>query len=123
MFILKKGAFIGKINSPIQEFYFADSQVLLKLVQSYACNIYGIWNLFAPVCQKSFMSYNFALRAILKLHRTTHRYVLENMTDIPHFYVELLSQYVTFIGSLLSSSFPVRFLSRFCVSDLRTVMG
>ena len=97
----------------------------MKLVQSYACNIYGsnIWNLFSPECQKLFTSYNVALRTILKLPRTTHRYVLENMTDIPHLYVQLLSRYVTFTRSLLSSSFPVRFLSRLCVSDLRTVMG
>ena len=38
---LKRGAFIGKVNSLFQEFYFADSSVLMKLMTAYSCNLYG----------------------------------------------------------------------------------
>ena len=122
---LKRGAFIGKTNSLLQEFHYADPQVLLKLIQTYACNIYGsnIWDLFSPECNKLYTSYNVTLRNILNLPRTTHRYVLECLTDMPHLYVQLLSRYITFTKSLQSSSFPIRFLSSLCISDMRTVIG
>ena len=122
----KRGAFIGKINSLMQEFHYANPNVLLNLVQSYACNIYGsnIWNLFSPACGRLYTSYNVALRSILKLPCQTHRYLLEPLTDAPHLYVSLLARYVTFVHSLLDNqSFEVRFLAHLSTKDMRTVVG
>ena len=123
---LKRGAFIGKVNSLLQEFYYASPSVLIKLASAYCCNIYGsnVWDLFSSDCQRLFRSYNVALRMIFNLPRTTHRYLVESLTDIPHLYVQLLSRYVTFSTSLLESdSFEVRFLARICISDMRTTLG
>ena len=52
----KRRVFIGKINSLLQEFHYSDSNVLLKLAQTYACNVYGsnVWNLFSPTCSRLF---------------------------------------------------------------------
>ena len=122
---LKRGAFIGKANALLQEFHFADPHVLLRLLQSYACCVYGsnTWDLFSTECNRLYTSYNVTLRNIMNLPRTTHRYVLECLTDIPHLYVQLLSRYVTFAKNLQTSSFPIRFLSSLCISDMRTVIG
>ena len=123
---LKRGAFIGKVNSILQEFYYADSQVLMKLVTAYSCNIYGsiTWDLFSPECQKLYRSYNVTLRTVNNLPRTTHKYLLEGLTNYPHLFTMLLSRYVTFTRSLLrSDSLPVRFLARVCLSDMRSVLG
>ena len=123
---LKHGAFIGKVNSILQEFHYADSNVLMKLITAYSCSMYGSnsWDLFSPECQKLYRSYNVTLRTVNGLPRTTHKYLLESLTGYPHLFVQLLSRYVTFSKSLLkSNSFPVRFLARVCLSDTRSVFG
>ena len=114
------------MNSILQEFHYANSDVLMKLVSAFTCNMYGsnTWDLFSPECQKLYRSYNVALRLIYDLPRTTHKFLLESVTGSIHLNVQLLSRYVTFAKSLLrSDSFPVRFLSRICCSDMRTVLG
>ena len=100
----KRGIFIGKVNSLMQEFHYAAPSVLIKFVHTYACNIYGsnIWDLFSPACSRLFTSYSVVFRHIMKLPRQTHRYLLEPLSMVPHFYVLLLSRYVTFVQSLLN---------------------
>ena len=123
---MKRGSFIGKTNSLLQEFHYARPEVLLNLVNTYACNIYGsnIWDLFSTDCQRIFSSYNVMLRNIFNLHRTTHRYILETLSDVPHLYVQLIARYVTFVNSLLSNdAFEVRCLSNICLSDKTTIIG
>ena len=123
---LKRGTFIGKVNSLLQEFYFADSKILMKLMMSYCCNIYGsnTWDLFSPECQKLYRSYNVTLRTLNDLPRMTHKYLLESLVEGPHLFVQLLSRYVTFAKALLESySFPVRFLANICILDMRCVLG
>ena len=122
---LKRGAFIGKVNSLLQEFHYANPSVLLRLIQSYACNVYGsnVWDLFSAECQRLYTSYNVTIRNVLRLPRTTHRYLIEGLTDIPHLYVQLLSRYVTFAHSLQKSTFETCFLSNICIGDMRTTLG
>ena len=123
---LKRGAFIGKINSLLQEFHYAAPHVLIKFMQTYACNLYGsnTWDLFSNECQKLYRSYNVAIRNMLKLPRTTHRYLIEPISEVPHLYVQLLSRYVTFAQNLLGNdAFEIRFLAKLAVSDMRTTLG
>ena len=92
---LKRGGFISRVNSLIQEFLYALPRVLLQLVQKCACNLYGsnILNLFSPECDRIYKIYNVALRTILKLPRKTHRYLLEPLTSgFPHLYAQLLTR-------------------------------
>ena len=94
----------SRVNSLIQEFPYASPRVLLQLVQTYACNLYGsnILNLFSSEYDRIYKSYNVALRTILKLPRKTHRYLLEPLTSgFPHLYTQLLSQYVSFARNLI----------------------
>ena len=122
----KRGIFIGKTNSLLQEFHYASPYVLMTLLHSYACNIYGsnTWDLFSVDCQRLFTSYNVAVRNIHKLPRATHRYLLEPLTGSPHLYTLLLARYTTFVRSLLSNeAFEVRFMANLCLTDMRTVTG
>ena len=121
---LKRCGFIGKVNSLLQEFYYASPGVLLKFVQAYACNIYGsnTWNLFSSECNKIYTSYNVAIRNIYNLPRTTHRYMLEPLTEFPHLYTQLLARYITFAkGLYVNNAFEVRFLANICLGDYRTI--
>ena len=123
---IKRGRFIAKVNALLEEFHYAAPDVVMKLLQTYACNIYGsnTWDLFSRECQKVYTNYNVAVRNMLKLPRTTHRYLLEPLTESPHLFTQLVSRYVTFVSSLLcSNAFEVRFLVRLCMNDQRTVLG
>ena len=122
----KRGVFIGKVNSLMQEFRFASPQVLLNLVHTYACNIYGsnTWDLFSQDCERLSKSYNVTVRNILNLPRTTHRYLIEPLIDRPHLHVQMLARYATFGKALLANdSFPVRFLASLSSTDMRTILG
>ena len=46
---IKKGQFIGKINSMLQEFYYVSPKVFMKLVNVYATSFHGsnLWDLFS----------------------------------------------------------------------------
>ena len=122
----KRGMFIGKTNSLLQEFSNVSRDTFLKLLRAFATNIYGanLWDIFGKNCDKLFKSYNVAIRNALKIDRCTHRYLLEPLSKELHLKTMLCSRFVSFHKSLLScSKFPVRFLARVFESDLRTVHG
>ena len=123
---IKRGAFIGKTNSLLQEFYGTSPSVLFKLLHSFGTNLYGsnLWDLFGKDCEKLYTSYNVAVRHILNIDRCSHRYILEPVSEALHLKVMLLSRFVSFHGSLIKSSkFPVRFLAKLYEEDLRTNHG
>ena len=122
----KKGSFIGRTNSLLQEFGNVSHKVLLKVLCSFATNLYGsnLWDLFGPDCERVYTSYNVAIRNALKIDRRTHRNLIEPLSDIPHLKTLFASRFLRFHNSLRSSSkFPVRFLARLHENDLRTVHG
>ena len=44
---LKRGSFIGRVHSIMQEFYFANPMIKLKMISIYATSFYGssLWNI------------------------------------------------------------------------------
>ena len=122
----KRGVFIGKMNSILQEFHFATPDVIIKLMNIYATTLYGsnTWNIFSNDCEKLYSSFNVAVRQILRVDRCTHRYLIEALSQCHHLKTVIASRYVTFHKTLLASrKKPVRFLARLNEIDLRTVMG
>ena len=55
---IKRGKFIGKVNSLLQEFHFVDSDIMVKLINLYATSFYGsgTWDLFSKECERIFKS-------------------------------------------------------------------
>ena len=122
----KRGNFIAKMNSLLQEFHFVKSDVLIKLMNTYATSIYGsnIWDIFSKDCEKLYTSFNVALRQILMVDKCTHRYLLEELSECMHLKTMLAGRYVNFYRSLVESAkMPVRFLARISERDQRTVLG
>ena len=122
--IEKRGAFIGKANSLLQEFGNVSPEVLTKIVQSFAMNIYGsnLWDIFGKDCERLYASFNVAIRNVFKVDRCTHRYMIEPLSEMPHLKTMLASKFISFHDSLVNSKkFSVRFLARISESDLRTV--
>ena len=122
----KRGSFIGKTNALLQEFNNVTPKVLVKILHTFAANLYGsnLWDLFGRDCERLFNSYNVAIHNIMKVDRRTHRYLIEPISEVLHLKTLLASRKISFHESLIASSkFPVRFLARLVVSDLRTTHG
>ena len=122
----KRGKFIGKMQSLFQEFSYVDPSVFMKVINLFNTSFYGssLWDLFSSDCDKIFKSWNVTVRQAFGVHRCTHRYFIEAISESMHPKVMLLSRYVTFVNSLRKSSkLGVRLLTRLAEGDNRTVMG
>ena len=123
---LKRGKFIGKVNSLLQELHFASPDVLMKLLNVYTTSFYGspLWNIMSKDCDRLFKSWNVTVRHTLNLERQTHRNLIESLSGCLHPKVMLASRLVSFYRSLINSSkFSIRFLARLAERDKRTVLG
>ena len=122
----KRGKYIGKVNSLLQEFHFVNPDIMTKLVNVYATSFYGsgTWYIFSTSCEKLYKSWNITIRQIFNLEWSTHRYLIEHISGCLHLKVMLVSRYITFYKTLISSSkIRVSFLSRLIENDIRTVLG
>ena len=124
---VKRGKFIGKLNSLSQEFHFASPAIFTtKLLNIYAVSFYGsgLWDLFSSDCERLYRAWNVAIRQAWKIPNTTHRYLIESISESLHPKVMLASRYITFVKSLLASpKYPVRVFAQLCHADYRTIVG
>ena len=123
---VKRGKFIGKVNSLLQEFYYADPAVVIKLLKVYCTSFYGssLWDIYSADVDRLYKSWNVSVRNIFNVPYTTHRYLIEPLSDCPHPKTMISGRYVKFVHSLASSSKPsVSYLARIVRNDNRTLMG
>ena len=68
----------------------------MTLVQIYLSSMYGsnLWDLFDCHAEKLYISWNVLIRTTFKLHFATHRYIVYNLTKIPHIRISLLKRFV-----------------------------
>ena len=88
----KRGKFIGKINSLRQEFYFVSPEVKVQLYNIYTTSFYGsmLYNLYSTECQR------------FQVHRQTHRYLIEELSECLHPKVLMASRLVKFNSNLIN---------------------
>ena len=100
---LKRGAFIGKVNSLLQEFHAVSPEVFIKILNVYATSLYGsnTWDILSTDCEKLYNSYNVTIRNALHIDRCTHRYLIQPLSGNPHLKVMLASWYASFFQSLV----------------------
>ena len=123
---VKRGRFIGKLNSLSQEFHFVSPAIFTKLLNIYAVSFYGsgLWDLFSSDCERLYRAWNVAIRQAWRIPNTTHRYLIESISESLQPKVMLASRYITFVKSLLTSpKYPVRVLAQLCSTDYRTLVG
>ena len=123
---IKRGKFIGKVNSLLQEFHFSDPSTLTKLTKIYASSFYGssLWNLTSKDAERLYAAWNVSMRNIFRLDRRTHRYLIQPVSNCLHLKATLLGRLVQFYNGLLKSNkFTIRFLARLQEHDKRTVLG
>ena len=122
----KRGQFIGKVNSLLQEFHFISYETMFKLINTYATSFYGssAWDLTFNNADKLYKSWNVMVRNVLNLDRRTHKFLIEPLSDQLHLQTMLMSRLVNFHKGLIKSpKFTIRFLARLAENDHRTVFG
>ena len=123
---IKRGKFIGKVNSLLQELHFADPAVLVKLIKIYCTSFYGssLWDIYSSDVDKLYKSWNVTIRNVFDIPYTSHRYLIEPVSNCPHPKTMISSRFVKFTQSLVSCSKPsVQYLANISKDDNRTLMG
>ena len=123
---VKRGKFIGKVNSLSQEFHYASPDVFMKMLNIYAVSFHGssLWDIFSKECDRVYAAWNVAVRQAWSLPNRTHRYLIETISGCLHPKVMLASRCFAFSQSLLrSTKYNVRILARLCMLDNRTRLG
>ena len=122
----KRGKFIGKINSLLQEFHYVDPPVLLRILNTHVTSFYGsnLWDLYSKEVTRIFSSWNVTVRNIFKLPRTTHRFFIEPISNCTHPKTMMLTRFWRFQETMKAcSKLCVRFLVNLVNNDRRTLMG
>ena len=101
----KRARYIQKNNEICQEFGFAHPMTKFKLNQIYNCHFYGspLWNLFSQECEQFEKTWNISFRVMFNLHRETHRYLVEAVSEEPHIKTILIKRFLSFIKQIKSS--------------------
>ena len=124
--LAKRGVFIGKVNSLLQEFGFVDSTVMVRLLHIYVTSFYGsnLWNLYSSEVTRIFSSWNVTIRHIFSVPRDTHRYFIESLSNSSHPKTMMCSRMVKFWDTLRTSrKCSVRYLANLVYDDRRTLVG
>ena len=123
---LKRGDFIGRIHSILQEFHFANPLVKMKIFSIYTTSFYGssLWNIFDGPCDRLYSAWNIAVRMAFDLPRDCHRYFIEEISELLHPQVMLAKRFLKFHETLQrSKKFSVRFLSELSGGNIVTTYG
>ena len=123
---VKRGKFVGKLNTLSQEFHYASPQVFMKILNIYAVSFHGsgLWDLFSSNCDRVYKAWNVAVRFAWNVPRETHRYLIEEISGCLHPKVMLASRLVKFVEQLRTSTkMGVRMLASLALSDQRSVLG
>ena len=123
---IKRGKFIGKINSLLQELHFVEPEVFVRLMNIYCSSFYGsnLWDLFSNDVDRLYKSWNVTIRNVFKIPFNTHRYLIETISGSLHPKTMLTSRFVKFSESLTTSSkAEIRYLANVTKNDNRTLIG
>ena len=120
-----RAKFIDKSVHTREQFYFAQPQQQLKMIQILCCDGYGsmLWDLKGNTAEQFFKSWNTCVKLINEVPRSTYTYLVEgfladSQTSLRN---QILGRYPAFYRKLLNSpSKEVRILARMVSSDPRS---
>ena len=124
--LIKRAEFINKSMELSQEFYFASSRTKFRINGIYNSHFYGspIWNMFGKSCKSLLASYNRFVRLTFELPLTTHRNLIEPITESRHLYITLLSRFLGFVKRVKCSNKVIpRLLLAHIQHDVRSITG
>ena len=109
----KRAVYINRNNELLQEFWFAHPSTIIRTNNIFNTSLYGsvLWDLFGKEAERLEKSWNISQRLMLGLHRKTHRYFLEPVSETKHIIFHLYKRFLTFIANILQNKKrPLRIL-------------
>ena len=122
----KRAVFINRNNELRQEFWFAHPSTVIRTNNIFNTSLYGsvLWDLFGNEAERLEKTWNISQRLMLGLHRETHRYFLEPVSETKHIMFQLYRRFSTFINHILQSKKrPLRILCGTIRNDCRSTTG
>ena len=122
----KRAVFINRNNELRQEFWFAHPSTVIRTNNIFNTSLYGsvLWDLFGNEAERLEKTWNISQRLMLGLHRETHRYFLEPVSETKHIMFQLYRRFSTFINHILQSKKrPHRILCGTVRNDCRSTTG
>ena len=122
----KRGIFIGGFHELQQELGLQDPSVMLKLVNTYISSFYGspLWDLNSVKSNQLWTAWNKMINVTFKLPFGTHRYILNELSTIPHLKTMLQKRFTKFRSSLEACTKPqVKHLQYIQAEDCRSPYG
>ena len=124
--MVKRAQFIQRNNEIMQEFHFAHPHSKMKLNRVYNTHFTGsvLWDLFSKESGMIANTWSISIRNIFNLHRETHRYFIEPISDEKHIKFSLLGRFIRFSNALnRSSKAPLRRLYNTVKRDCSSTTG
>ena len=122
----KRAQYVSKNNELTQEFYYADPATISKLNHAFNTHFYGtpVWDMFSTKFRKVEKAWNTSNRIIFSLPRTTHRYLIEPISDRSHIIFSLWKRLMKFTTSIaLNQKVVLRNVFHIIKRDCRTITG
>ena len=84
--VSKRGKFIGKVNSFLQEFHFVAPSTFMELLNIYGTSFYGssLWDLYSQEVERIYKSWNVTVRNVFDLPWSAHRYFIGSVSGCSH---------------------------------------
>ena len=114
----KRDIYINRNNELLQELHFTHPKTLIKVNNLFNTSFYGspLWNLFGKEADRLEKTWNVSQRLMLKLHRKTHCYFIEQLSETKHIMLQLYKR-------RLATSKKTRGLYNAVKDDCRSTTG
>ena len=122
----KRAEYIQRNNELMQEFSYAHSDTKININNIYNSHFYGsvLWNLGCREADMIYNTWNSSIRKMLRLDRTTHRYLIEPLSNTRHIKISLMERFRNFSEKLSTSSkTAVKYLHYSVKNDCRSITG
>ena len=124
--MIKRAKYIGRKNELEQEFYFAHPDTKSKLNRIYNFSFCGspLWDFSSREFEMMENTYNVSVRLCYNLPRTTHRNLIEAVSETPHLRSVLIQRFLSFIDQVKNCPKEVaKTLLSVIEHDVRSVTG
>ena len=101
----KMAKYIDRNCNINEEFNFAHPSTKIKINSIFNCHFSGsqTWNLFSKEALTFESTYNRSVKVMAELPFSTHRYLIEAVTDSRHMKIKLIRDYLGFIRRIKES--------------------
>ena len=103
---LKISSFNGAVNKLMGNYGGLQTEMLIKLFNSYCCSFYGsqVWNINSPGFNRCCVQWNKAVRRILKLPYRTHTWLLGPLLNQQHVKMQFQIKILRFVYKMLNNT-------------------